>query len=162
MGSLYGLDMYAKYSDILAARDVFSRMLQRDVVSWTSILVGAAQHGQAEEALSLYNKMFGMDSTHVCWFFLVDPDTLEEAETIITSMPFKPEEPTWAALLSACKQYGNAKMVIRFAYHLLSLNPEEPSTYILLSNIYGIPVYGNMLRKQGSCWKLRKIEKNRL
>ncbi|KAK8640020.1 hypothetical protein V6N13_138386 [Hibiscus sabdariffa] len=51
-------------------------------------------------------------------------------------MPFKPDEPTWAALLSACKQYENAKMAIKFADHLLSLKPEEPSTYIKLSNVY--------------------------
>ncbi|MFQ6648324.1 hypothetical protein Gotur_021166 [Gossypium turneri] len=37
------------------ARDVFSRMSRRDVVSWTSIIVGAAQHGLAEEELSLYD-----------------------------------------------------------------------------------------------------------
>ncbi|KAE8677596.1 Pentatricopeptide repeat-containing protein [Hibiscus syriacus] len=51
------VDMYAKCSDILAARDVFSRMSRRDIVSSTSIMVGAAQHGQAEEALSLFDKM---------------------------------------------------------------------------------------------------------
>ncbi|MBA0737844.1 hypothetical protein Gogos_011283 [Gossypium gossypioides] len=61
---------------------------------------------------------------------------LEEAESVINLMPFKPDEPTWAALLSACKQYRNAKMAIKFADHLFSLKPEEPSTYILLSNTY--------------------------
>ncbi|XVF37909.1 hypothetical protein REPUB_Repub20aG0052000 [Reevesia pubescens] len=172
------VDMYAKCSDILAARDVFSRMSQRDVVSWTSIIVGAAQHGQAEEALSLYDKMVsnGVKPNEVTFIgliyacshvglvvrgrelfksmiedYMIHPSLqhytclldllgrsgyLDEAENIINSMPFKPDEPTWAALLSACKHYGNAKMAIRFADHLLSLKPEEPSTYILLSNIY--------------------------
>ncbi|KAJ6777048.1 hypothetical protein OIU74_001092 [Salix koriyanagi] len=51
------VDMYAKCSDILAARNVFYRMLHRDVVSWTSMIVGAAQHGRAEEALDLYDQM---------------------------------------------------------------------------------------------------------
>ncbi|KAK8585525.1 hypothetical protein V6N13_050503 [Hibiscus sabdariffa] len=172
------VDMYAKCSDILAAKDVFSRMSRRDVVSWTSIIVGAAQHGQAKEALSLYDKMvlngvkpnevtfvgliyacshvglvnrgrelfrsmvedYGIHPSLQHYTCLLDllgrSGYLEEAETIINTMPFKPDEPTWAALLSACKQYGNAKMAIRFADHLLSLKPEEPSTYILLSNVY--------------------------
>ncbi|XVE81235.1 hypothetical protein DITRI_Ditri15bG0046900 [Diplodiscus trichospermus] len=172
------VDMYAKCSDILAARDVFSRMSRRDVVSWTSIIVGAAQHGRAEEALSLYDKMVanGVKPNEVTFVGLVHACShvgfvnrgrelfksmiedygirpslqhytclldllgrsgyLDEAENIINSMPFKPDEPTWAALLSACKHYGNAKMAIRFADHLLSLKPQEPSTYILLSNIY--------------------------
>ena len=169
--------MYAKCSDILAARDVFSRMSRRDVVSWTSIIVGAAQHGGAEEALSLYDKMVsnGVKPNEVTFVGLIYACShvglvnrgrelfksmiedygirpslqhytclldllgrsgyLGEAENIINSMPFKPDEPTWAALLSACKHYVNAKMAIRFADHLI-LKPEEPSTYILLSNIY--------------------------
>ncbi|XP_007034201.2 PREDICTED: pentatricopeptide repeat-containing protein At4g14050, mitochondrial [Theobroma cacao] len=172
------VDMYAKCSDILAARDVFSKMLQKDVVSWTSMIVGAAQHGQAEEALSLYDKMvsLGVKPNEVTFVGLIyacshvglvnrgrelfksmtedygiHPSLqhytclldllgrsgyLDEAENIINSMPFKPDEPTWAALLSACKHHGNAKMAIRVADHLLSLKPEEPSSYILLSNIY--------------------------
>ncbi|KAK8308011.1 hypothetical protein V6Z12_D02G027000 [Gossypium hirsutum] len=172
------VDMYAKCSDMSAARDVFSRMSRRDVVSWTSIIVGAAQHGQAEEALSLYDNMIlnGVKPNEVTFVGLIyacshvglvnrgrelfksmvedygiHPSLqhytclldllgrsghLEEAESVINLMPFKPDEPTWAALLSACKQYRNAKMVIKFADHLFSLKPEEPSTYILLSNTY--------------------------
>ncbi|XVF65362.1 hypothetical protein PTKIN_Ptkin09bG0242300 [Pterospermum kingtungense] len=172
------VDMYAKCSDILAARDVFSRMSRRDVVSWTSMIVGAAQHGLAEEALSLYDRMVlnGVKPNEVTFIGLIYACShvglvnrgrelfksmtedygirpslqhytclldllgrsghLDEAENIINSMPFKSDEPTWAALLSACKHYGNSKMAIRFADHLLCLKPEEPSTYILLSNIY--------------------------
>ncbi|TYG78024.1 hypothetical protein ES288_D02G024200v1 [Gossypium darwinii] len=172
------VDMYAKCSDMSAARDVFSRMSRRDVVSWTSIIVGAAQHGQAEEALSLYDNMIlnGVKPNEVTFVGLIyacshvglvnrgrelfksmvedygiHPSLqhytclldllgrsghLEEAESVINLMPFKPDEPTWAALLSACKQYRNAKMAIKFADHLFSLKPEEPSTYILLSNTY--------------------------
>ncbi|OMP09476.1 hypothetical protein COLO4_05434 [Corchorus olitorius] len=172
------VDMYAKCSDIVAAKDVFCRMSRRDVVSWTSIIVGAAQHGRAEEALSLYDEMVsnGVKPNEVTFVGLIYACShvglvdkgrelfksmvehygirpclqhytclldllgrsgyLDEAEDVINSMPFKPDEPTWAALLSACKHHGNAKMAIRIANHLLSLKPEEPSTYILLSNIY--------------------------
>ncbi|KAL1059809.1 hypothetical protein V6Z11_1Z004700 [Gossypium hirsutum] len=148
------VDMYAKCSDMSAARDVFSRMSRRDVVSWTSIIVGAAQHGQAEEALSfhvglvnrgreLFKSMvedYGIHPSLQHYTCLLDllgrSGHLEEAESVINLMPFKPDEPTWAALLSACKQYRNAKMAIKFADHLFSLKPEEPSTYILLSNTY--------------------------
>ncbi|KAL7209934.1 hypothetical protein ACSBR1_031493 [Camellia fascicularis] len=39
------VDMYAKCSDILAAKTIFDTMCRRDIVSWTSIIVGMAQHG---------------------------------------------------------------------------------------------------------------------
>ncbi|XP_042050783.1 pentatricopeptide repeat-containing protein At4g14050, mitochondrial-like [Salvia splendens] len=51
------IDMYAKCSDVSAAEMIFGNMGKRDVVSWTSIIVGMAQHGRAFEALSLYEKM---------------------------------------------------------------------------------------------------------
>jgi pentatricopeptide repeat protein len=172
------VDMYAKSSDILAANEVFGSMQRRDVVSWTSIIVGVAQHGQAEEALALYDGMisagvkpnevtfvgliyacshvglvskgrhlfksmiedYGISPSlqhYTCFLDLLSRSGhLDEAENLINAMPFKPDEPTWAALLSACKHHNNIEMGIRVADHLLSLKPEDPSTYILLSNIY--------------------------
>ena len=56
---------------------------------------------------------------------------LDEAENLINAMPFMPNEPTWAALLSACKHHNKIEMGIRVADHLLSLEPKDPSTYIL-------------------------------
>ncbi|KAK9271708.1 hypothetical protein L1049_002071 [Liquidambar formosana] len=61
---------------------------------------------------------------------------LREAEDVIKTMPFKFDKATWAVLLSACKRHGNTQMGICIANHLLGLRPEDPSTYILLSNAY--------------------------
>ncbi|KAE8723824.1 Pentatricopeptide repeat-containing protein [Hibiscus syriacus] len=169
--------------------------------SWTSIIVGAAQHGQAEEAFYLYDKMvlngikpnevtfvgliyacshvglvnrgrqlfksmvedYGIHPSLQHYTCLLDllgrSGYLEEAEAIINSMPFKPDEPTWEALLSACKLCGNAKMAIRFADHLLSLKPEEPSTYILLSNVYassGLWEHASKARRMLETLEVRK------
>ncbi|XP_054787085.1 pentatricopeptide repeat-containing protein At4g14050, mitochondrial isoform X2 [Prosopis cineraria] len=172
------VDMYAKCSDLLAAKDIFYKLCKKDVISWTSIIVGAAQHGQAEEALALYDEMVlaGFKPNEVTFVGLIyacgnvglvdkgrslfrsmvedyniTPSLkhytclldlysrsgyLEEAENIIETMPFKPDEPTWAALLSACKSHGKTQMAIRIADHLSNTKLEDPSTYILLSNIY--------------------------
>ncbi|GLT60988.1 hypothetical protein SLA2020_337250 [Shorea laevis] len=172
------IDMYAKCSDILAAREIFGRILRKDVVSWTSIIVGAAQHGQAEEALALYDQMLlaGIKPNEVTFVGLiyacshvglVDRGSdifnsmindygirpslqhytclldvlgrsgyLDKAKNLIESMPFKPDEPMWAALLSACKHHGNTKMACKIADNLLSLKLKDSSTYILLSNTY--------------------------
>ncbi|XP_050237384.1 pentatricopeptide repeat-containing protein At4g14050, mitochondrial [Mercurialis annua] len=186
------VDMYAKCSDILAAKSIFDRMIRRDVVSWTSIIVGAAQHGRAKEALDLYDDMIlaGVKPNEVTFVGLIyscshtglvdegrsffesmikdygiKPSLqhftclldllsrsghLEEAENLINRMPFEPDEPTWAALLSACKHHRNTEMGLRVADQLLNLNPEDPSTYILLSNVYagaGVWKRVSMVRK---------------
>ncbi|XP_059074052.1 pentatricopeptide repeat-containing protein At2g33680-like [Cryptomeria japonica] len=61
---------------------------------------------------------------------------LIEAEDFINSMPFKPGIMVWQTLLGACTSCGNMELGIRTAEHLLSLDPQDSATYVLLSNIY--------------------------
>eukprot|EP01018_Ginkgo_biloba_P037429 Gb_17093 [translate_table: standard] len=49
--------MYVKCESIEDARKVFDKTLKRDVVLWTAMIAGYAQHGHANEALSLFQQM---------------------------------------------------------------------------------------------------------
>ena len=51
------LKMYAKSGSIDDARLVFNRMVERDVVTWTVMIGGLAQHGFGHEAFSLFLQM---------------------------------------------------------------------------------------------------------
>lgn len=51
------INMYAKCGDIEAARRLFDSLQRKDVTTWTSMIVGHALHGQAEEALKLFSEM---------------------------------------------------------------------------------------------------------
>eukprot|EP01018_Ginkgo_biloba_P013178 Gb_21049 [translate_table: standard] len=51
------VDMYAKCGGIEKARDVFDKLHQRDVVSWTTMIAGYVQHGEGLEALQLFRQM---------------------------------------------------------------------------------------------------------
>ncbi|XP_057866535.2 pentatricopeptide repeat-containing protein At1g08070, chloroplastic-like [Cryptomeria japonica] len=51
------MDMYAKCGSMQKALELFDRMPQRDVVSWTAIIAGYAQNGLAEKALEAYQQM---------------------------------------------------------------------------------------------------------
>lgn len=51
------VSMYAKCGDVQAAMEVFSRMKERDVWTWNSIIGGLAFHGQAEQSVQFFNKM---------------------------------------------------------------------------------------------------------
>ncbi|GAB2267216.1 hypothetical protein Dimus_002200 [Dionaea muscipula] len=197
------VDMYAKCCDILAAKNVFSNTPRKDVVSWTSMIVGLAQHGQAEEALSSYGQMMlsGIKPNQVTFvgliyacshaglvregrrlFNLMTEDygiapslqhytclldllsrsgLLDEAENLLKTMPFKPDEAAWAALLSACRQHRCTQIGTRVADHLLGLQPKDPSTYILLSNTYAAAAMWDSVsrvRKLMSANKLIKQE----
>lgn len=51
------VDMYAKCDELVKAREVFDKLLFRDVVSWTALIAGYSQHGHEEEALQCYEWM---------------------------------------------------------------------------------------------------------
>ncbi|KAF5189368.1 Pentatricopeptide repeat-containing protein [Thalictrum thalictroides] len=195
------VDMYAKCSDILAAKNVFDKIIRRDVVSWTAIIVGMAQHGRALKALSLFDEMvlvgirpneitfvgliyacshggfvakgrhlfdsmvndYGIKPSLQHYTCLLDllgrSGHLDEAYNIIKIMPFEPDEPTWAALLSACKLHGKTEMGVEIANHLLGLNLRDPSTFILLSNTYAAAGMWNDVSKVRKLMAVMEVRK---
>ncbi|KAK6143509.1 hypothetical protein DH2020_023857 [Rehmannia glutinosa] len=48
------VDMYAKCNMIKEARTMFSKMMERNVVSWNALIAGYTQNGDNEEALGLF------------------------------------------------------------------------------------------------------------
>ncbi|KAL0003761.1 hypothetical protein SO802_011322 [Lithocarpus litseifolius] len=51
------VDMYAKCGEVGSSREVFDEILDRNVVSWTSMIVGYVQNDCPEEGLVLFNRM---------------------------------------------------------------------------------------------------------
>ncbi|XP_042496116.1 pentatricopeptide repeat-containing protein At1g08070, chloroplastic-like [Macadamia integrifolia] len=51
------VDMYAKCGIMETASRVFQAMPQRDVMTWTALIVGFAMSGQGEKALEAFNEM---------------------------------------------------------------------------------------------------------
>ncbi|KAL6011739.1 Pentatricopeptide repeat-containing protein, mitochondrial [Asimina triloba] len=65
------VDMYAKCHDLDCARKLFDEMPHRNVVSWTSMIVGYVQNGAAHDALLLF-KDFSADEAVSCGGIEVD------------------------------------------------------------------------------------------
>lgn len=51
------INMYAKCGSLEHARQVFDRLVVRNVVSWTAMIAGYVQHGKNDEALKLFWQM---------------------------------------------------------------------------------------------------------
>ncbi|MED6119041.1 hypothetical protein PIB30_008262 [Stylosanthes scabra] len=60
---------------------------------------------------------------------------LHEAESVINKMPIEAGRSTYKSLLSACQIHGNKEIALLSAEKLMKLYPNDPATYILLSNI---------------------------
>lgn len=72
--------MYAKCASMADARHVFDRMVQRDVISWTTLIRGYSQYGSGEDALEVFEQM--------------------KREGV------QPDELTYVGVLSACSHAG--------------------------------------------------------
>eukprot|EP01018_Ginkgo_biloba_P037498 Gb_11389 [translate_table: standard] len=51
------IDMYAKCMSVEVARQLFDRLPERNVVSWSAMIAGYAQSGHVNEALTLFHEM---------------------------------------------------------------------------------------------------------
>ncbi|KAL9995092.1 putative tetratricopeptide-like helical domain superfamily [Helianthus debilis subsp. tardiflorus] len=51
------LDMYCKCGSMEDARFEFTRMVHKDVISWSTMLIGLAQNGFSHEAIEMFEKM---------------------------------------------------------------------------------------------------------
>ncbi|XP_050369953.1 pentatricopeptide repeat-containing protein At1g08070, chloroplastic-like [Argentina anserina] len=74
------IDMYAKCGNIDLAKDVFEKLSQKSVVSWTSIIGACASHGHGDDALMLFSMM--------------------------KEKGIKPNSFTFTAVLTACRHSG--------------------------------------------------------
>ena len=91
--------MYAKSGSIDDARLVFDRMLERDVVTWTAMIGGLAQHGFGHEAFSLFLQM--------------------------QRGGFVPDAITYVSILSACASAGALEWVKEVHSHALRAGLES-------------------------------------
>ncbi|KAE8714795.1 hypothetical protein F3Y22_tig00110187pilonHSYRG00050 [Hibiscus syriacus] len=74
------VNMYAKCGFLKYACIVFNAMQQRNIMTWTALICGSAQHGYSDEALSIFEAM--------------------------QDMGVKPNEMTFTGVLNACARKG--------------------------------------------------------
>ncbi|KAM1495851.1 pentatricopeptide repeat-containing protein At5g27110 [Malus sylvestris] len=201
MGAL--LDMYAKCGVVDEALDVFNRLPDRDLVSWTSMITAYGAHGQALEALKLFGEMQQSYAkpdgvtllavlsacSHVglvdegCHYFsqmitdygikprvehyscLMDllgrAGRLDGAYQILQRTPeIREDVDLLSTLFSACRLHKDLDLGVKIAGLLMEKNPDDPSTYIMLSNIYASVKKWDEVRKVRLKMKELGLRKN--
>ncbi|KAM0949935.1 putative tetratricopeptide-like helical domain superfamily, DYW domain-containing protein [Dioscorea sansibarensis] len=156
--------MYSKCGKLSEARKVFDRMPERNTVSYNSMIAGYAQHGLGIEALVMFDEMielnylptsewrmvgsisksmeqdYGIKPGEEHYSCMIDAlgraGMFEEAEALISTMPFDLGSIGWAALLGACRIHGNLELGGRAAEKLQQLEPSNATSYVMLSNMY--------------------------
>ncbi|XP_010544468.1 PREDICTED: pentatricopeptide repeat-containing protein At4g08210 [Tarenaya hassleriana] len=123
-------------------------------VTFLGVLSACRHSGLVEEAVPIFESMkseYGLEPHVEHYYCMVDllgqAGRFEEAEDLIKDMPFEPDKTIWSSLLAACGTYKNARLVNVIAENLLKTSPEDPSVYVMLSNVYATLGFWDELSK---------------
>lgn len=106
------IDMYAKCRHLQCAKNVFDRMVDKNVVSWTCMVNAYANHGLIDYALKVFNQM--PVKNVVSWNSIICCHVQEgqytEAVELFQRMCISgvmPDEATLVSILSCCSHMGD-------------------------------------------------------
>ncbi|KAI4370333.1 hypothetical protein MLD38_018696 [Melastoma candidum] len=119
--------------------------IQPDHVTFVGILSACVHAGLVDKGLEYFHsidKVHGLAYTADHYACIVDllarSGRFNEAEEIINKMPMKPDRFLWASLLGGCRIHRNMLLAKKAAEALFEIEPENPTTYITLANMYAI------------------------
>ncbi|KAF9625232.1 hypothetical protein IFM89_020818 [Coptis chinensis] len=138
-----------------------------DKISFIGILSACSYSGLVSEAYGHFDSMYkdyGIEPEIEHYSCLVDvlarAGLLENAEKLISNMPFAPSASMYRALLGACWVQKNAEVGKRIASQLLALDPLDSSAYVLMSNIYAAANQWNQVADARKMMKTRNVKKD--
>ncbi|XVF37092.1 hypothetical protein REPUB_Repub19eG0115600 [Reevesia pubescens] len=137
------IDMFAKCGDVENAKAVFEKMVNKCIITWTSMVSGLAFNGQfrEEEGKRVFDQMVLQSDIkpqikhYGCMVDLLGrAGRLEEAVSFIESMHLKPNDVIWDILLSSCLIHGKGDLLESIKQKILNQEPSNPGYLTPLSN----------------------------
>ncbi|XP_057455484.1 pentatricopeptide repeat-containing protein At5g27110-like [Lotus japonicus] len=117
--------------------------LEPDGVTFTGVLAACSHAGLVEEGFKYFEYMrskYCYEVTINHYACMVDllgrAEKLEDAEALIKEAPFHSKSLLWKTLLGSCSKHENAEIGNKISKMLADTELNEPSTNVLLSNIY--------------------------
>ncbi|XP_052150201.1 pentatricopeptide repeat-containing protein At2g37310 [Oryza glaberrima] len=144
------IDAYAKAGFLDTARKVFKLTEHRSTIVWTSIISAVAAHGEAVEALSLFNQMItaGAKPDTVTFTTVLSAcahsGKVAEARKVFNSMQavfgISPVIEQYACMVSALSRAGMLKEAVK----LVNKMPFEPNAKVWGALLNGAAVVGDV------------------
>lgn len=138
---------YAQNGYGTEALQIFQKMLlygeKPDHITMIGVLCACSHGGLVEDGRNYFYSMrteHGMTPLKDHYTCMVDilgrAGCLDEAKSLIDTMPMQPDAVVWGSLLAACKVHKNIKLGKYVAEKLLQIDPWNSGPYVLLSNMY--------------------------
>ncbi|KAF7827553.1 putative pentatricopeptide repeat-containing protein [Senna tora] len=129
------------------ALEMFDEMSKRgfepNYITFICVLYACSQGGFIDEGwkyLSSMTKDYGIspgEDHYACMVNLLGrAGLIKEAKDLILRMPFQPGALVWQTLLSACQIHGDVETGKLAAERAINQDNKDPSTYVLLSNMF--------------------------
>lgn len=139
---------YAQNSDYMSAFQCFSGMqragFKPDATTFLCLLSACSHLGLVNEGCLHFQSMrehYGIAPTLEHYNSMVDlfghAGYLNEAEDLLETIPFQHNLVGWTSLLSSCRTHANMDLGKRCFDHLITLNCENATGFVLMLNIYG-------------------------
>ncbi|KAL5561157.1 hypothetical protein UlMin_030904 [Ulmus minor] len=117
--------------------------VEPDRITFVVTLNACSHSGLVQEGIRIFKYMtrdYGMDPDQEHYACLIDllgrAGCFKELMNQLDKMPFKPDNRIWNALLGVCRIQGNLELGRKVAEHLIELDPQSSTAYVLLSSIY--------------------------
>ncbi|CAL5093569.1 unnamed protein product [Urochloa decumbens] len=115
--------------------------LHPDSVTFLGVLSACAHAGLVHDGKHYFESMrtnYAVEQSPDHYACMVDlygrAGLIEEAYFLVQTMPMKPHAGVWGALLNACRKHGQVEVGMIAARELITIEPRNPGTYILLAN----------------------------
>ncbi|XP_028759511.1 pentatricopeptide repeat-containing protein At5g50390, chloroplastic-like [Neltuma alba] len=128
------VDFYSKWGRMEDARHVFNRMPCKNVISWNALIAGYGNHGQGDEAVSMFEQMLreGMIPNHVtflavlsaCSYSGLSERGWEIFQYMIRDHKIKPRAMHYACMIELLGREG----LLDEAFALIRSAPFQPTT----------------------------------
>ncbi|KAI4343896.1 hypothetical protein L6164_011191 [Bauhinia variegata] len=150
---------------------LFSKMLQEnlekpDDVTFLGLLCACSHAGMVDEGRRYFDIMsenYHIQPSIKHYGCMVDmlgrAGLVEEAYELIKSMPIECNAVVWRALLAACRVHGKVELGEKVRKHLLELDPDHSSDYVLLANMYASAGQWKEMSRERRSMQERQIQK---
>ncbi|XP_020111849.1 putative pentatricopeptide repeat-containing protein At5g13230, mitochondrial [Ananas comosus] len=139
-----GYAIHGLASDALSLFDEMCKTrIKANDVTFVGVLSVCSNIGLVQRGLSFFNSMKSVHGIEPCMEhytcmvrLLGRSGRLNDAMKFIEEIPSEPTPMVWRALLSACLVHKNVEIGKLCAEKVLEIEPQDETTYVLLSNMY--------------------------
>ncbi|OIV93228.1 hypothetical protein TanjilG_27407 [Lupinus angustifolius] len=166
---ILGLASHGNGEEALA---LFREMLKENVerpndVTFLGVLCACSHGGMVDEGRKYFDIMireYNIQPTMKHYGCMVDlfgrAGLLDEGYRLIKEMPVECVNAiVWRTLLAACRIHGNVELGEKVRKHVLELEPDHSSDYVLLANMYASTGRWNEMSKERRSMQERGIQK---